>query len=200
MLQRVYAGVMSEKQIPLDIEHRRSGDGWQWRYDGGSGWCARYEDIIPMWAKNNDRVAVRLIPWKENQEMNNQDKLAAMTDDERAKLVDEISDVAVAKLQAKSGPRQCVYVLDSQYVEGRGYVPSMVTEGEAGHSPLTGKGELSEPWYWGHDLAKAKQIAAEFNAKLGLTSADVEAIVMSSMVASFRQDTARADVDRKLGR
>lgn len=95
--------------------------------------------------------------------------------------------------------RTCVVVLASQYVEDRGYVPSVVTEGEAGHSPLTGKGELSEPWYWGHDLDKAKKIAADHNEKRGLTPEDVEAIFESSLIASFRQGNARSDVDRKLG-
>lgn len=98
--------------------------------------------------------------------------------------------------------RTCIYVMESQYVEGegRGYVPSVVTEGEAGHSPLTGQGELSEPWYWGHNFVKAKEMAAEMNAKLGLTPEDVHAIFESSITASFHQDTVQREIDRKLGR
>lgn len=140
--------------------------------------------------------------WKEISEMiiNPNDKLAAMTDEERAQLVDEISEAAVAKLNAGDSPRKCVVVLDSQYVDGRGFVPSVVVEGEAGHHPLTGQGELSEPWYWGHDIAKARKLAADLNAKLGLTEDDAHAIFESSIVASFREDGARERVDQKLGR
>jgi hypothetical protein len=87
-------------------------------------------------------------------------------------------------------PRTCVYVPPDGYVEGSGYVPSMVTEGEPGHAPLTGSGEFSEPWYWGHDYEKAKGIAADLNRQMGLTEADVNEIVASSMFPRRNGGTA----------
>ncbi|MET0711060.1 MAG: hypothetical protein ABWZ30_00950 [Jiangellaceae bacterium] len=78
--------------------------------------------------------------------------------------------------------RQCFYVNETMRTE-HGYIPSMVTEGEAGFAPLSGNGDQAQPWYWGHDLARAKQIAAESNAELGLTEDDVRAIVLSSLAA-----------------
>lgn len=96
--------------------------------------------------------------------------------------------------------RKCFYIPVDQHVPGKGYVPSLVTENEAGHAPLTGQGELSEPWFWGDDYEKACEIARQENARLGLTEDDVQEIIESSVAASMRQDGARAEVERKLGR
>jgi hypothetical protein len=96
--------------------------------------------------------------------------------------------------------RRCVRILLGQHVPGRGYVPSMVTEGEAGHSPLVGSGELSEPWYWGDDYDSACKIAADFNRRLGLSDDDVETIVASSITAQFHAEASQREVDHKLGR
>ncbi len=79
-------------------------------------------------------------------------------------------------------PRRC-YLVDETMLTEHGYVPSAVTEGEAGHTPMTGNGEHASPWYWGHDLAKAKAIAAQANAELGLSERDVLDIIVSSMNA-----------------
>lgn len=80
-------------------------------------------------------------------------------------------------------PRQAIVVLETSLTE-HGYVPSVVTENVAGHSPLTGQGECAQPWYWGHDLAKAKEIASDYNTRLGLTPEDVRDIVASSFAAA----------------
>lgn len=87
--------------------------------------------------------------------------------------------------------RMCVYVDPSQSVwnpdlNTRGYIPSAVHEGVAGHSPLLGNGPHAAPWYWGKTLAEAESIAKEYNRKLGLTERDVQDIVDSSMLASLR--------------
>lgn len=79
-----------------------------------------------------------------------------------------------------SEPRKCFYIPADAYVEGKGFVPSVVTEGEPGHAPLTGNGAFAEPWYWG-DYEAAKAHAALENARLGLTAEDVAKIVASSM-------------------
>jgi hypothetical protein len=87
----------------------------------------------------------------------------------------------------------CFYIDESMKTD-HGYVPSIVEEDIAGYSPLAGNGHHATPWYWGDTLDAARAIAAEQNAKLGLTPADVERIVDSSIVAGVR---ARA---RKLSR
>lgn len=94
-------------------------------------------------------------------------------------------------------PRMCFIVLESQR-NSRGYIPSAVTEGEPGHSPLIGRGEHSQPWFWGAPTEEgwvdAQRICAEENERLGLTPADVQTIVESSMVEQFKVDSA----DRRL--
>lgn len=69
-----------------------------------------------------------------------------------------------------------------QYGKPGQFVPSLVTEGVAGHSPLLGRGEGSTPWFWG-DYTMAQSIARQQNAKMGLTEDDVTEIVASSMRA-----------------
>jgi hypothetical protein len=82
-----------------------------------------------------------------------------------------------------STPRSCYWINESQEPDPeRGYIPSVVTEGEPGHSPLSGNGAHAAPWYWGN-LESARRIAFEENQRLGLTDEDVMAIVLSSMAA-----------------
>jgi hypothetical protein len=78
-------------------------------------------------------------------------------------------------------PRRCFYIPADAYVEGKGFVPSLVTENEPGHSPLTGNGEFAAPWYWGNTYEEAKALADSENAKKGLTADDVATIIASSM-------------------
>lgn len=86
-------------------------------------------------------------------------------------------------------PRTCLHILETEYDAGTaeqpggGYVPVMVIEGQSGYYPMRGNGTGAQPWYWGHDLAKARAICAAANARLGLSAEDVEAIVLSSMFA-----------------
>jgi hypothetical protein len=87
-------------------------------------------------------------------------------------------------------PRRCYVILPEQRND-RGYIPSIVTEGEPGHAPLMGRGEFSQPWYWGTDLAAATRLCAEFNRKdFGLDGPECSAIVSSSVMASIRMDAA----------
>jgi hypothetical protein len=83
-----------------------------------------------------------------------------------------------------STPRKCFYIPADAHVDGKGFVPSMVTENEPGHAPLVGNGEFAEPWYWGLTLDKANAIAARENERLGLTADDVTEIIVSSMRTS----------------
>lgn len=80
--------------------------------------------------------------------------------------------------------RTCFFIPLDSYVEGKGFIPSVVTENEPGHAPLVGSGEFAEPWYWGHTYDEARTVADAENAKLGLTPDDVTIIILSSMGAS----------------
>ncbi|MFG1995252.1 hypothetical protein ACGFJ7_35285 [Actinoplanes sp. NPDC048988] len=84
---------------------------------------------------------------------------------------------------AKSGRRQAFYIDETMRTE-HGFIPSIVTEDTPGHTPLSGSGPQSSPWFWGHDLASARRIAATANARLGLSDSDVRDIVASSFRAS----------------
>lgn len=169
-------------------------------YSNSDGSTVRLVQAEPFTIENEDGEQWVDDPtgWSPIENVN--DKLAAMTDEERAKLVDEISTRVADKMSAREAPRKCVVILDDLYVEGKGYVPTVVTEGEAGHSPLVGSGELSEPWYWGNDKATAEKIADDFNTRLGVTRDDVTEIVISSIGAQNRQEQAKARVDQKLRR
>jgi hypothetical protein len=96
--------------------------------------------------------------------------------------------------------RQCFYTPEDQFVEGKGFVPSLVTEGEAGHKPLVGSGYLSEPWYWGMTYEQAKETCRTENARLGLSEADVSDIVASSISITIRQNAARERVTERINR
>ena len=79
-------------------------------------------------------------------------------------------------------PRQCFVILAGQYEEGRGYIPSLVTENEPGHSPMTGRGKFAEPWYWGDTMERAKEVCAAANLRrYGITKKTAARIVCSSM-------------------
>lgn len=84
--------------------------------------------------------------------------------------------------------RRCYWINEAQDpgVHG-GYVPSVVVEGEAGHTPLLGDGTAAAPWVWGATLEAAQAACEATNARLGLTPGDVLAIRMSSMLASQTQ-------------
>lgn len=78
--------------------------------------------------------------------------------------------------------RYCYFIPVDQFDEN-GYIPSMVTEGEAGHAPLSGNGDHSRAWYWGKTYEEAKEVARKENERLGLTEDDVMRIVASSIGA-----------------
>ena len=80
-------------------------------------------------------------------------------------------------------PRQCFYIPAGQ-CDDQGYIPSLVTEGEAGHAPLTGSGSHAAPWHWGKTYEEAQQVCKEENERLGISVDDALKIVSSSMSAS----------------
>jgi len=78
---------------------------------------------------------------------------------------------------------KCFYIPVDQFDEN-GYIPSVVTEGEPGHAPLTGNGPHATPWYWGHTYEEARQTAERENLERGITPEDAAEIVLSSFAAS----------------
>jgi hypothetical protein len=82
--------------------------------------------------------------------------------------------------------RWCFFIPADAYDEGKGYVPSVVYEGEPGHSPLRGDGPHAEPWHWGMTYEQAKEFAQRANAEMGLSKESVAEIVASSMAATRR--------------
>lgn len=82
-----------------------------------------------------------------------------------------------------AAPRKCFWIPAEPYDEN-GYVPSLVTEGEPGHAPLTGKGSCAAPWYWGKTYEEAQRVCDKENDKLGVTPREAAEIVLSSMLAT----------------
>ena len=79
--------------------------------------------------------------------------------------------------------RFCYYIMEGQTTIDGGYIPSMIVENEAGHTPLTGPEAVGSSWVWAHNFEDAKQYASVMNTQLGLTQDDVMDIVASSMRA-----------------
>lgn len=89
-------------------------------------------------------------------------------------------------MNTASTPRQCFYI-DLAQSDEEGFIPSIVTEGEAGHSPMTGTGPHAAPWHWGPTYEQATAQASEQNRKVfGLDDDEALEIVASSMRASGR--------------
>lgn len=98
--------------------------------------------------------------------------------------------------EAKS-PRRCYFIPADAYVEGHGFRVALVTEDEPGYVltgtwPYTGKSGETMPYFWGHEYAAACEVAEQQNVKMGLTPADVNAILCSSLVATRRKAKAAA--------
>lgn len=80
--------------------------------------------------------------------------------------------------------RFCYYIPHDSGTD-KGFIPSIVIEGESGHRPMTGgPSEFAVPYYWG-DYETAKQVAAKRNADMGLSKKDVDEIICSSMFGSL---------------
>jgi len=79
--------------------------------------------------------------------------------------------------------RRCYYILADQY-DKQGYIPSLVTEHEPGHAPMTGQGDGAAPWHWGKTLEEAEAVCNDVNLKqFNLTPLEAMEIVASSMRA-----------------
>lgn len=95
-----------------------------------------------------------------------------------------------------SRPRRAFYVDETMWTPN-GYVPALVTEGEPGYGLMLGNGEFAAPWYWGTDIAVAKEVARKANADLGLSETDVADILTSSITAQIRADAEEQAKDER---
>jgi hypothetical protein len=82
--------------------------------------------------------------------------------------------------------RYMFYIPADALVMGKGYRPSIVFDGVAGHFP-NGGGDV-EPWYWGDTIDKARAIARKRNETLGLSEDDETRILASSVIAGRPAD------------
>lgn len=95
--------------------------------------------------------------------------------------------------------RHAFYVDETMYTPN-GYVPALVTEDEPGYSPMIGTGEHARPWYWGTDIATARDLVREANEKLGLSETDARKIVESSIGAQIRDDAKDQEAQERWDR
>ena len=81
--------------------------------------------------------------------------------------------------------RQCYYIDPDQDRDRHGgYIPSLVVEFDAGHSPMLGDGSpFSQPWVWGKTLEEAQAVCVSANAERGVSESDAWEIIMTSIVA-----------------
>jgi hypothetical protein len=80
------------------------------------------------------------------------------------------------------GKRQCYWIEQTQS-DPHGFIPSVVTENEPGHTPLRGDpATLQAPWYWGKTLDEAEATCDRMNReRFGLSPREANEIVLSSM-------------------
>ena len=92
--------------------------------------------------------------------------------------------------------RWVYYVPDDAYVDGEGFRASVVKEGEVGHYPTgdwpydPGPGS-TRPYFWGHDLGKARETAYKLNERMGISREETDHIVSTSIDAQIRQRRSR---------
>lgn len=118
----------------------------------------------------------------------------ALTIVDETEEVEDVPDVeripssvrAALTVAAERGKRICLWLDETSYashLDGTGFIPSIVVENEAGHSPLAPNTPLG-PLYLGPTYADARRIVDAFNATIGVSHKDMLDIVMSSMAAS----------------
>jgi hypothetical protein len=110
-----------------------------------------------------------------------------------------MQDPTIAQLMETR--RFCYTIPADGYVEGHGWRPSVVFEDEPGHFPngtwpYNGKPGETCPWFWGHDYETAKKIAAETNARMGLSAEDAMLIVLSTLPSAHARQARRRAEER----
>ena len=113
------------------------------------------------------------------------------------------------KATEKPAPRMVYHVCETFFVEGHGYRPSIVVEGEDGHHP-TGDDDWEtnpagrRPYFWGPTLADALESARVMNERMGISEKDAVVIVARSQVAGTKRnprqtEKLKGDYPRKRG-
>lgn len=123
--------------------------------------------------------------WRETCDAN--DETRAAEHEPEDPLVEQVpADVRAAlTLDVGPGKRRCLWLDETSNRDGRGFVPSIVVENEAGHSPLAPNTPLG-PVLLGPTYSDAVQIIDAVNASVDISHTDMLDIVMSSMAASRR--------------
>lgn len=85
--------------------------------------------------------------------------------------------------QLMKEPRTC-YFIPHDAGTPDGFIPSLVTENQPGHSPMTGN-NTQVPWFWGHTYEEAEATANSVNKRNGITPTDAAEIICSSMFAKL---------------
>ncbi len=80
----------------------------------------------------------------------------------------------------------CYWIPIDGLIEGEGYRVSVVKENQSGHIPTghwpyDGRVGQQMPYFWGKTYDKAIEQCKAANARLGLTTEDVDFIMASSM-------------------
>ncbi len=85
---------------------------------------------------------------------------------------------------------QCYFIPGDQDITIHGgFVPSLVIENEAGHSPMIGNPDIHQtPWVWGTTYAQACDVCKYANEQRGISVERAGEIVASSMRLNLDQD------------
>lgn len=94
---------------------------------------------------------------------------------------------------AKPDPkaRMILHVDETMYVEGHGFRPVFVVEGEDGYRdngtwPYEGKNGQTMPWFFGHTIEMARKLVREHNERLGVSEEEAFKIVARNMARGRR--------------
>lgn len=93
--------------------------------------------------------------------------------------------------------RRFAYFVDEIFMTPSGIVPAAVEEGVPGFGMMLGNGEFASPWFWGMDIATAQKICDDANAGLGLTPAEAQEIVTSSIRAQNLAESAQLEANER---
>ena len=82
--------------------------------------------------------------------------------------------------------KHVLYVDETMFVEGHGFRPVIVTDGERGYHkngdwPYEGKRGQVNPWFFGPTIEDARKQCARFNELMGVDAEEAARIVAWSM-------------------
>lgn len=100
-------------------------------------------------------------------------------------------------------PRQVLHVDETMYVEGHGFRPVFVIEGEQGYRengtwPYEGKPGQVMPWFFGPTIVEARRQCAQMNERLGISEREAVMIVALAMTGGRRR-RKRPDAGKSRG-